>query len=131
MWFEAFPLVYNDIYHFSLGESGLPFIGLLLSAGITGACYLTYNYYVIERDYKRTGTIIPESRLVVALVAAPFGPISLFIFGKHFTREEDFHPDSTVQDGLRARVSIGSYLQLAQHYTFQGMFPHRLPCAEY
>ena len=81
VWFEAFPLVYNDIYHFSLGESGLPFIGLLVSACITGAGYLTYNYYVIERDFKRTGTIIPESRLVIALFAAPFGPISLFIFG--------------------------------------------------
>jgi len=84
VWFEAFPLVYNDIYHFSLGESGLPFIGLLVSAGITGACYLTYNYYVTERDFKRTGIIIPESRLIVALVAAPFGPVSLLLFGKHF-----------------------------------------------
>ncbi|KAF5325519.1 hypothetical protein D9619_009703 [Psilocybe cf. subviscida] len=89
LWFEAFPLVYNDIYHFSLGESGLPFIGLLLSAAITGACYLTYNYYVIERDYKRTGIIIPESRLIVALVAAPFGPISLLVFG--WTARESIH----------------------------------------
>ncbi|KAF5325000.1 hypothetical protein D9619_009780 [Psilocybe cf. subviscida] len=90
LWFEAFPLVYSDIYHFSLGESGLPFIALLLSAIIAGASYLTYNYYVIERDFKRTGTIIPESRLVVALIASPLGPISLFIFGKSFIHEGSF-----------------------------------------
>lgn len=89
MWFEAFPLVYIDIYHFNLGTSALPFLGLLITACLTGACYLIYNKYVIEAAFLRTGTIIPESRLTIALFAAPFGPIALFIFG--WTARENIH----------------------------------------
>ncbi|PPQ80578.1 hypothetical protein CVT25_001612 [Psilocybe cyanescens] len=81
LWFEAFPVVYVDIYHFGLGASALPFLGLLITACLTGICYLLYNKYIIEATFLRTGTIIPESRLTIALFAAPFGPIALFIFG--------------------------------------------------
>jgi MFS transporter, DHA1 family, multidrug resistance protein len=35
LWFEAFPLVFTDIYHFDLGASGLPFLGFLVSAVFT------------------------------------------------------------------------------------------------
>ncbi|KAH9478397.1 Caffeine resistance protein 5 [Psilocybe cubensis] len=89
LWFEAFPLVYIEIYHFNLGTSALPFMGLLITACLTGACYLIYNKYVIEATFLRTGAIIPESRLTIALFAAPFGPIALFIFG--WTAREDIH----------------------------------------
>ncbi|KAK0466761.1 major facilitator superfamily domain-containing protein [Desarmillaria tabescens] len=30
LWFEAFPLVFTDIYHFRLGASGLPFLGFIV-----------------------------------------------------------------------------------------------------
>ncbi len=35
LWFEAFPLVFTDIYHFNLGVSGLPFLGFVVSGAIT------------------------------------------------------------------------------------------------
>ena len=35
LWFEAFPLVFSDIYQFNLGVSGLPFLGFIVSACIT------------------------------------------------------------------------------------------------
>jgi DHA1 family multidrug resistance protein-like MFS transporter len=35
LWFEAFPLVFTDIYHFNEGLSGLPFLGFLVSGSIT------------------------------------------------------------------------------------------------
>lgn len=39
-WFEAFPLVYVDMYGFSLGVSQLPFIALFIGAfcGFLGIC---------------------------------------------------------------------------------------------
>ncbi|KAH9477538.1 Caffeine resistance protein 5 [Psilocybe cubensis] len=81
LWFEAFPLVYNDIYHFNLGLSGLPFLGLMVSGIITSLGYVAWNYYRVEPEYRRTGKIIPESRLGVALFASAFIPLSLFMFG--------------------------------------------------
>jgi DHA1 family multidrug resistance protein-like MFS transporter len=81
VWFEAFPLVYIDIYHFNLGTSGLPFIGLMVSCVITSIGYVAYNYYHVEPKVKRTGVFVPESRMLVALIASTFIPVSLFIFG--------------------------------------------------
>ncbi|PPQ87955.1 hypothetical protein CVT25_001140 [Psilocybe cyanescens] len=81
LWFEAFPLVYNDIYHFNLGLSGLPFLGLMVSGVITSLGYIAWNYYRVEPEYRRTGKIVPESRLGVALFASAFIPLSLFMFG--------------------------------------------------
>ena len=39
-WFEAFPLVFNNLYHFDLGSSGLTFLGLLVGAVIVMGPYL-------------------------------------------------------------------------------------------
>ena len=81
VWFEAFPLVYFDIYHFNLGTSGLPFLGLMVSAIVTGIGYVCWNYYYVEPQFRKTGTLVPESRLLVALLASVFIPMSLFIYG--------------------------------------------------
>jgi len=39
-WFEAFPFVFNDLYHFDLGSSGLTFLGLLVGAVVIMGPYL-------------------------------------------------------------------------------------------
>ncbi|KAH9476584.1 Caffeine resistance protein 5 [Psilocybe cubensis] len=82
LWFEAFPLVYGDIYHFNLGLSGLPFTGLLVTCILASSVYVCWNYYHVEPIFRKTGYIVPESRLAVALVASGFVPASLLIFGK-------------------------------------------------
>jgi DHA1 family multidrug resistance protein-like MFS transporter len=82
VWFEAFPLVYVGIYHFNLGESGLPFLGLLVSCVLTSIAYVAYNYYYVEPRFRAGMSFVPEDRLLVALVASIFIPTSLFIFGK-------------------------------------------------
>jgi hypothetical protein len=35
LWFEAFPLVFIDIYHFNLSLSGLPFLAFIVTGVIT------------------------------------------------------------------------------------------------
>ncbi|KAF5314820.1 hypothetical protein D9619_007394 [Psilocybe cf. subviscida] len=89
LWFEAFPLVYNDMYHFNLGQSGLPFLGLLVSAFFASSAYIAWNYYHVEPLFVKNGHIVPESRMLVALVASVFIPMSLFIFG--WTSRPDIH----------------------------------------
>jgi DHA1 family multidrug resistance protein-like MFS transporter len=81
VWFEAFPLVYIDIHHFTLGESGLPFLGLMAGTIFASAGYVCWNYFYVEPQFKKTGKFVPESRLLVALVASAFIPVSLLIFG--------------------------------------------------
>jgi hypothetical protein len=85
VWFEAFPLVYIDIYHFTLGESGLPFLGLMVGCILASIGYIAWNYYYVEPKFKRTGKMVPEERIGVALVASGFIPASLFIFGAYIS----------------------------------------------
>ena len=44
VFFEAFPLVFIDIYHFSFGVSGLAFSGILVGAVVSYAVYAGTNH---------------------------------------------------------------------------------------
>jgi DHA1 family multidrug resistance protein-like MFS transporter len=77
-WFEAFPLVFADIYHFNLGESGLAYLGLLIGAvGVTlPYCYWLWRYQ--EPLFDEDGNIAPEKRLPPAVIGSAMIPVCLF-----------------------------------------------------
>jgi DHA1 family multidrug resistance protein-like MFS transporter len=81
LWFEAFPLVFNDIYHFNLGVGSLPFSAFVVTGVITYTVYCLYNRYHMEPRFIRNGGLAPEARLEIGLMASVFIPISLFVFG--------------------------------------------------
>ncbi|KAJ7627407.1 major facilitator superfamily domain-containing protein [Roridomyces roridus] len=85
LWFEAFPLVFTDIYHFNEGVTGLPFLGFLVSSTITYALYCLYQKYHINPRYARAeaaGKIVaPEIKLEIGLIGSIFIPTSVLIFG--------------------------------------------------
>ncbi|KAF7302366.1 Benomyl methotrexate resistance protein [Mycena chlorophos] len=85
LWFEAFPLVFTDIYHFNLGVSALPFLGFIVSGSLTYTVYCLYQKYHIEPRFDRAtaaGTeVAPEIRLEIGLMASIFIPTSILIFG--------------------------------------------------
>ncbi|KAJ4490822.1 major facilitator superfamily domain-containing protein [Lentinula aciculospora] len=85
LWYEAFPLVFTDIYHFNLGESGLPFIGFLVSSFISYIAYALYQKYLFEprsiRAISQGAQLAPETRLEIGLIGSLCIPVSLFIFG--------------------------------------------------
>ncbi|KZP04827.1 MFS general substrate transporter [Athelia psychrophila] len=81
LWFEAFPLVFNDIYHFNQGVGSLPFVAFVVSGSFTYTFYVFYNRYHMEPRMARNPNLAPEARLELGLMASVFIPISLFIFG--------------------------------------------------
>lgn len=89
LWFEAFPLVFTDLYHFGLGASGLPFLGFIVALIPTLGGYIAYQRYVVIPDFKKTGVLIPESRLKVAIFGSFIIPVALLIFG--WTSRENVH----------------------------------------
>jgi DHA1 family multidrug resistance protein-like MFS transporter len=82
-FFEAFPLVYNEMYGFNLGQLGLTFLSITVGVIIAIAGYWSYIYYVMEPDIRKNGLGAPERRLIPALFSSLFCPVGLFIFGKH------------------------------------------------
>ena len=84
-FFEAFPLVYIDMYGFNLGVMGLCFLSITVGVIISIAIYWAYNYIKVEPEIRAYGLGPPERRLIPALVASFLCPIGLFIFGSYFT----------------------------------------------
>ncbi|KAJ7151055.1 major facilitator superfamily domain-containing protein [Mycena filopes] len=85
LWFEAFPLVFTDIYHFNQGISGLPFLGFIVTGTLTYVVYCLYQKYHIAPRYARAAAnnveIGPEIRLEIGLMASIFIPTSVLMFG--------------------------------------------------
>ncbi|KAJ3767819.1 major facilitator superfamily domain-containing protein [Lentinula raphanica] len=93
LWYEAFPLVFTDIYHFNLGESGLPFLGFLVNSILGFFIYIAYlKYHFQPRIIKAISTntpFPPEALLELGLIASITIPLSLFLFG--FTSRASIH----------------------------------------
>lgn len=89
-FFEAFPIVYQGIYGFDLGEMGLAFLAIVVGTLIS---FVVYNFFIYrtqaseaEAEAEAEAAVSkpsrkPESVLIPALFAC-FGPsIGLFLFG--------------------------------------------------
>ncbi|KAH9823594.1 MFS transporter [Teratosphaeria destructans] len=80
--FEAFPISFHEDRGWSLGVSGLAFIGfivgIVLGSGIM--CYSSATNF--KRAFIQHGQPIPEERLPPMILAAIVLPISLFWFGE-------------------------------------------------
>ncbi|KAJ5151993.1 hypothetical protein N7492_010288 [Penicillium capsulatum] len=80
-FFEAFPIVYQDIYGFNLGEMGMAFLAIVVGTIISFIVYNFYTHTVFVPKSRNGGFQKPEDVLVPALYAC-FGPaIGLFLFG--------------------------------------------------
>ncbi|KAF2262081.1 MFS general substrate transporter [Lojkania enalia] len=88
-FFEAFPLVYNAMYHFNLGQQGLTFLSVTAGVVLSIAWYWWYIYYIVEPSIRNNGLGEPERRLIPALFVTWLVPVGLFIFG--WTSNPDIH----------------------------------------
>ena len=88
-FFEVFPLVYIDMYHFNLGQMGLTFLSITVGVILAIAMYYVYLYKVVEPYMVAHGFGAPERRLIPALAATFLCPIGLFIFA--WTSRPDVH----------------------------------------
>ncbi|RDW76310.1 MFS transporter [Aspergillus mulundensis] len=78
IWFEAFPIVFQEIHGFNPGESGMSFLGIItgtLVFAIPG--YFSWKYF--HQSQQKVPT--PESQLPPAIVGSICLPVSLFWFG--------------------------------------------------
>ena len=81
LWFESFPIVFIQIYHFSLGTEGLAFLGILIGSFVIMVPFFIYNHRHVEPQFNEQGLLRPEVRLQPAFVGAFLIPICLFWFG--------------------------------------------------
>ncbi|KAL9107519.1 MAG: hypothetical protein Q9227_007621 [Pyrenula ochraceoflavens] len=88
-FFEAFPLVYINIYGFNIGEQGAVFLCILVGCVLGIATYCGYIYYYLEPDIMKHGMRPQEHRLVPGCFFVLLLPVGMFLFG--WTAREDIH----------------------------------------
>jgi DHA1 family multidrug resistance protein-like MFS transporter len=80
LFFEAFPIVFGGIYHFTLIELGLSYFGFCVGCIIAYGVLLVFlNVIVVPRV--KAGTFRPEHFLILAMWICFLLPASLFLFG--------------------------------------------------
>lgn len=79
-FFEVFPLVYEDIYGFNMGETGLIYLAIVTGVVLIGIPYCGYIYYYVTPAIARGAEFPPEFRLLPAVFASMLVPAGLFLF---------------------------------------------------
>ena len=94
-FFDAFPIVFEGVYHFNIGESGLAFLGLGIGCVLaTGLLILIDRLGYRKKTMRRRASgdvtpLAPEERLYTAILGSFLLPISLFWFA--WTARADVH----------------------------------------
>ncbi|PVH80451.1 MFS general substrate transporter [Cadophora sp. DSE1049] len=81
-FFESFPLVYVEIYHFNLGELGLAFLSVFVGLFVGCTLYCLFFIYIGDPHMAKVGfwNVPPEYRIQPSLLGTFFIPMGLFIF---------------------------------------------------
>ncbi|KAJ7677237.1 major facilitator superfamily domain-containing protein [Mycena rosella] len=93
LWFESFPLVFSEIYHFDFGNSALPFLGYFVTGILTYFFFCLYQRYHLGPRYMRAAIankpLAPEVMLEIGLMVSILIPTSVLIFG--YTSKASIH----------------------------------------
>ena len=91
----AFPIIFEGVYHFNTGFSGLTFLGIGLGCCIAVATAISINRLRYHREYLKShkdgrgGVVAPEHRLYTAMIGSFGLPVGLFWFA--WTSRRDIH----------------------------------------
>lgn len=80
LFFEAFPIVFVGVYHFTLIELGLAYMGFCVGCCFAYAISLIFLTQYTPRQVKKN-RFTPETFLVLAMGVCWCLPLSLFLFG--------------------------------------------------
>ncbi|KAF4492976.1 Fluconazole resistance protein 1 [Colletotrichum fructicola] len=88
-FFEILPTVYEGLYGFSMGQTGLVYLSIVIAVVTIGIPYCFYTHYWVTPAVIDGGQIEPEKRLIPAVLASLLVPLGMFIFA--WTSREDIH----------------------------------------
>jgi DHA1 family multidrug resistance protein-like MFS transporter len=89
LWFEAFPIVFLEVKHFTLVEMGVSYVSIMLGIIIACSLYLPVVKKLFTDKMLRNDEIYPEVFIPTSIVGSVLMPIGIFIFG--WTSSPDIH----------------------------------------
>ena len=83
-FFDAFPIVFQGVYGFDLGSSGLPWLSVLVGCLLSVVTVIVMDRLTYRKEYmlatKEGRLVAPEHRLYMAMMGSLGLPIGLFWF---------------------------------------------------
>ncbi|KAI6829209.1 MFS general substrate transporter [Hortaea werneckii] len=79
-FFEVFPMVYMDLYGFTVGQMGLMFLSITVGTVLSIALYYCYLYWLVRPAMLSGKPGVPEHALIPALFSSFLLPAGLFLF---------------------------------------------------
>jgi hypothetical protein len=83
-FFGSIPYVFESVYHFNQGETGLVFLAIGMGCTLSIPTLVMLDKLIYQKEYQRrsrdgqSATVAPEHRLWAAMLGAFGGPIGLF-----------------------------------------------------
>ncbi|KAL1880382.1 hypothetical protein Plec18167_003786 [Paecilomyces lecythidis] len=83
-FFECFPMVYNDMYGFNLGQLGLAFLSVLVGLFVAVVLLCAYLNFIAPKRLGRfdPAGVPPEERIWPGLFATFLIPLGLYLFAR-------------------------------------------------
>ncbi|CAO1621145.1 unnamed protein product [Sympodiomycopsis kandeliae] len=104
LYFEAYPLVFQDRHGFNSGQLGLAYIPIIIGTMIASVAHYWQNAFYLRRKKANNGIPVPEARLAWALFGGPIFAISLFWFA--FTTYPNVHWAAPMLAGLPFGIGV-------------------------
>ena len=79
LWFEAFPIVFYEMYGFTLVEMGASYICLIVGIFVAVSFYLPIIYQIFTKRILRGDQITPEVHLPLCILGSVLLPVGLII----------------------------------------------------
>lgn len=91
LFFEAYPIIFEGVYHMNTGIAGLAFLWILVGAMIALGIFMYYDHILqrAKKDNKPWASIEEYRRLPLACIGGPLYVISLFWLG--WTAKANIH----------------------------------------
>ncbi|KAK6463716.1 multidrug resistance [Scheffersomyces coipomensis] len=84
LWFEAFPIVFFDIHHFTLIEMGATYLCIVIGIGIAACIYIPVVLRIYTKpmlDKRTKDDVVPEVFIPMAIVGGMCLITGVFVFG--------------------------------------------------
>ncbi|CAN3377005.1 hypothetical protein DIURU_002010 [Diutina rugosa] len=89
LWFEAFPMVFIEVFHFKLVPMGTTFVAIITGIILAAIVYVFIIYHQFTKKMLAGGMVKPEVFMPLAIAGSVLMPIGVFIFG--WTAAPDLH----------------------------------------
>lgn len=89
LWFEAFPIVFYELHHFTLIELGVAYVCVMIGIIIGAFGYIPVIYKNFTKKLMAGEMVEPEVFLPIAIVGSTLMPLGIIIFA--WTAASDIH----------------------------------------